>query len=94
MLAPADKAVLDGWAAARFSMDQAQQALTIARELNDPALLAGAAPAPTAWRVLAAYYDREAARSTSPRPTASPAIGDRWRSSQILASGAKRDHCG
>ena len=38
----ADKAVLDAWVAARFSMDQAQQAVAIAREMDDPALLARA----------------------------------------------------
>ena len=51
----ADKAVLDAWVAARFSMDQAQQALAIAREVDDPALLARAL---TACGVVAGYYDR------------------------------------
>jgi predicted ATPase len=36
----ADKAVLDNWVDAAASMDQAEHALAIARELDDPALLA------------------------------------------------------
>ena len=36
----ADKAVLDTWAGAAASLDQAQQALAIARDVDDPALLA------------------------------------------------------
>ena len=36
----ADKAVLDTWVGAADSLDQAQQALAIAREVDDPALLA------------------------------------------------------
>ena len=38
----ADKAVLDAWVGAADSLDQAQQALAIAREVDDPALLARA----------------------------------------------------
>jgi predicted ATPase/class 3 adenylate cyclase len=79
----ADKAVLDAWVAARFSMDQAQQAVAIARELDDPALLARAL---TACGVVAGYYDREVARSYFAEAIGlARAIGDRWRLSQILA---------
>ena len=79
----ADKAVLDAWVTARFSMDQAQQALAIARELDDPALLARAL---TACGVVAGYYDREVARSYFAEAIGlARAIGDRWRLSQILA---------
>jgi predicted ATPase/class 3 adenylate cyclase/tetratricopeptide (TPR) repeat protein len=79
----ADKAVLDAWVAARFSMDQAQQAVAIARELDDPALLARAL---TACGVIAGYYDREVARPYFDEAIGlARAIGDRWRLSQILA---------
>ena len=79
----ADKAVLDAWVAARLSMDQAQQALAIARELDDPALLARAL---TACGVVAGYYDREVARPYFAEAIGlARAIGDRWRLSQILA---------
>jgi tetratricopeptide (TPR) repeat protein len=79
----ADKAVLDVWVAARFSMDLAQQALAIAREVDDPALLARAL---TACGVVAGYYDREVARSYFAEAIGlTRAIGDRWRLSQILA---------
>jgi len=79
----ADKAVLDAWVAARFSMDQAQQALAIAREVDDPALLARAL---TACGVVAGYYDPETARSYFAEAIGlARAIGDRWRLSQILA---------
>jgi hypothetical protein len=79
----ADKAVLDAWVAVRFSMDQAQQALAIAREVDDPALLARAL---TACGVVAGYYDREVARPYFDEAIGlARAIGDRWRLSQILA---------
>ena len=79
----ADKAVLDAWVAARISMDQAQQAVAIARELDDPALLARAL---TACGVVANYYDREVARPYFAEAIGlARAIGDRWRLSQILA---------
>ena len=79
----ADKAVLDAWVAARFNMDQAQQALAIAREVDDPALMARAL---TACGVLAGYYDREVARPYFDEAISlARAIGDRWRLSQILA---------
>jgi predicted ATPase/class 3 adenylate cyclase len=79
----ADKAVLGVWVAARFSMDLAQQALAIAREADDPALLGRAL---TACGVVAGYYDREVARSYFAEAIGlTRAIGDRWRLSQILA---------
>jgi predicted ATPase/tetratricopeptide (TPR) repeat protein len=79
----ADKAVLDAWVAARYSMDQAQQALAIAREVDDPALLARAL---TACGVVAGYYDPEVARSYFAEAIGlARAIGDRWRLCQILA---------
>ena len=79
----ADKAVLDAWVAARFSLDLAQQALTIAREVEDPALVTRAL---TACGAVAGYYDREVAQSYFAEAIGlARAIGDRWRLSQILA---------
>jgi predicted ATPase/class 3 adenylate cyclase/DNA-binding CsgD family transcriptional regulator len=79
----ADKAVLDAWVAATFSMDQAQQAVAIARELDDPALLARTL---TASGVVTNYYDPEVARPYFAEAIGlARAIGDRWRLSQILA---------
>ena len=64
-------------------MDQAQQALAIAREVDDPALLTRAL---TACGAVASYYDREVARSYFAEAIGlARAIGDRWRLSQILA---------
>ena len=71
------------WVGAADSLDQAQQALAIAREVDDPALLARAL---TACGYIAGCYNAEAAR-----PYFAEAIGlaraldDRWRLSQILA---------
>jgi predicted ATPase/class 3 adenylate cyclase/tetratricopeptide (TPR) repeat protein len=79
----ADKAVLDAWVAVKFSMDQAQQALAIAHEVDDPALLARAL---TACGVVAGYYDPEVARPYFDEAIGlARAISDRWRLSQILA---------
>jgi predicted ATPase/class 3 adenylate cyclase/DNA-binding CsgD family transcriptional regulator len=79
----ADKAVLDAWVSAKSSMDLAQQALTTARELDDPALLTRAL---TACGLVASYYDSELSRSHYAEAIGlARAIGDRWRLSQILA---------
>jgi predicted ATPase/class 3 adenylate cyclase/DNA-binding CsgD family transcriptional regulator len=79
----ADRAVLAVLVGAVDSLDQAQQALAIAREVDDPALLARAL---TACGLVAAILRAEAAE-----PYFAEAIGlaravdDRWRLSQILA---------
>ncbi|MGN6168643.1 MAG: helix-turn-helix transcriptional regulator, partial [Solirubrobacteraceae bacterium] len=79
----ADKAVLDAWVAARSSMDQAKQALAIARGLDDTALMARAL---TACGLVAGYSDRDVAQSYFAEAIGlARAIGDRWRLSQILA---------
>jgi predicted ATPase/class 3 adenylate cyclase/DNA-binding CsgD family transcriptional regulator len=80
----ADSATLAIWAGAAGSLDQAQQALAIAREVNEPALLARALTACgiTATGVVG---DPEVAQ-----PYFAEAIGlaraldDRWRLSQLL----------
>ena len=80
----ADRATLGVWVASAESPDQAQQALAIAREVDDPALLIRAL---TACGYIAAYFDAEAAG-----PYLAEAIGlardlgDRWRLSQILVA--------
>ena len=80
----ADRATLGLWVGAADSPDQAQQALAIAREVDDPALLIRAL---TACGYVAAYFDAEAAG-----PYLAEAIGlardlgDRWRLSQILVA--------
>ena len=66
----ADSAALGLWLDAADSLDQAQQALAIAREVDDPALLARAL---TACGLIAGYYDPEAGpgvfrRSDRPGP--------------------------
>ena len=64
------------------SLDQAQQALAIAREVDDPALLARAL---TACGFIAGYFDAEAARAYLAEAIGlARALGDRWRLSQIL----------
>jgi predicted ATPase/class 3 adenylate cyclase len=78
----ADRAMLAIWVGAADSLSQAQQALVIAREVDDPALLARAL---TACGLIAALVSAELAG-----PNLVEAIGlaraldDRWRLCQIL----------
>src|SRR5580693_6921502 len=82
----ADSAMLGLWAGAADSPDQAQQALAIAREVDDPALLARAL---TACGYIAAYFDAEAARAYLAEAIGlARALGDRLRLSQILVAQA------
>jgi predicted ATPase/class 3 adenylate cyclase/DNA-binding CsgD family transcriptional regulator len=82
----ADRAVLAVWLDDADCVDQAEQALTLARSIDDPALLARALTA----RGLAA-----ATRTESAGPYFAEAIGlardlaDPWRLSQILAGQAR-----
>ena len=77
----ADSAVLGLWVGAADSLDQAQRALVIAREVEDPALLARAL---TACGFTAGYFDAEAARAYLAEAIGlARALGDRWRLSQI-----------
>jgi predicted ATPase/class 3 adenylate cyclase/DNA-binding CsgD family transcriptional regulator len=78
----ADQAMLEMFV--RDSMDQAQHALAIARELDDPALLARALTA--CGYVAGQRYNAEVARPYFSEATSlARAIDDRWRLSQILA---------
>ncbi len=82
----ADSAMLGIWAGAADSPDQAQQALAIAREVDDPALLARAL---TACGYIASFFDAEAARAYLAEAIGlARALGDPWRLSQILISQA------
>jgi len=80
----ADSALLDTWVDAAASVDRAQQALVIARELDDPALLV---PALTVCGLIASYsYNAEVARTCFAEALGlARALDDRWRLSQILA---------
>jgi predicted ATPase len=79
----ADKAVLEAWVAAKFSLEQAEQALAIAREVEDPALVTRTL---TACGAVAGYHDREVAQAYFTEALGlARAIGDQWRLSQILA---------
>jgi DNA-binding CsgD family transcriptional regulator len=77
----ADKAVLDAWTGATNSMDQAEEALAIARGLDDPALLARAL---TACGCVAGYNAELARPYFAEAIGLARAIGDEWRLSQIL----------
>jgi predicted ATPase/class 3 adenylate cyclase/DNA-binding CsgD family transcriptional regulator len=78
----ADSAMLGLVAGAAGSPDQAQQALVIARDLDEPALLARAL---TACGYITGYFDAEAARAYMAEAIGlARALGDPWRLSQIL----------
>jgi DNA-binding CsgD family transcriptional regulator len=81
--AVADRAGLAVWMGAADSLDQARQALSIAREVDDPALLARSL---TACGLIAAVLTRvELARAYFAEAIGLVrALDDRWRLSQIL----------
>ncbi|MGO9284697.1 MAG: ATP-binding protein, partial [Mycobacterium sp.] len=87
----ADEAVLDTWAGAAARMDQAQQAVAIAREVDDPALLARTL---TAYGFIASLgYNTEVARECFAEAMGlARAVDDRWRLSEILALRARDAH--
>jgi predicted ATPase/class 3 adenylate cyclase/DNA-binding CsgD family transcriptional regulator len=86
-----DKAVLDAWVGGINSLEQAQQALAIAREVDDPALLARTL---TACGLIADQgYNAEMARACFTEAIGlARALDDRWRLSQILALQAVGAH--
>jgi predicted ATPase/class 3 adenylate cyclase len=77
----ADKAVLDAWVGATSSMDQAVEALAIARDVNDPALVTRAL---TACGCIAGYNAEVARPYFAEAIGLARATGDEWRLSQIL----------
>ena len=78
----ADKAVLATVAGAYSSLDQAQQAVALARDADDSALLARAL---TACGLIAAYNAELAGPYFAEAGALARASGDQWRLSQILA---------
>ncbi len=82
----ADRAFLGILAGAAASLDQAQQALAIAREVDDPALLVRAF---TACGYVASFFDAEASRAYLAEAIGlARELGDPWRLTQILAAQA------
>ncbi len=79
----ADRAMLAIWVGDADSLSQAQQALAIAREVDDPALLARAL---TACGLIAAVVTAELAETYFAEAIGvARALDDRWRLSQLLA---------
>jgi predicted ATPase/class 3 adenylate cyclase/DNA-binding CsgD family transcriptional regulator len=79
-----DKAVLDTWAGGAASTDQAEQALAIARDVDDPVLLARTLTA--CGFIAGAGYHVEVARACFAEAIGlARAVDDRWRLSRILA---------
>jgi predicted ATPase/DNA-binding CsgD family transcriptional regulator len=82
----ADRAMLGILAGSAACQDWAQQALAIAREVDDPALLVRAL---TACGYIASFFDAEAARTYLAEGIGlARELGDPWRLTQILAAQA------
>lgn len=77
----ADKATLDATRSFHHSLDQAQQAVAIARQINDPALLARAL---TACGAVASYSTETALPYLTEAIGIARTLDDRWRLTQIL----------
>jgi len=77
----ADAALIDGWVGVPERRDQADEALAIARELDDPSLLVRAL---TACFGTAAFNPEEAAIYFAEAIELARALGDKWRLSQLL----------
>nr|WP_234834849.1 LuxR family transcriptional regulator [Mycolicibacterium stellerae] len=84
--AVADQAVLHSWAVVVTSgLEQAEEALVIARELDDPVLVVRA----LASCVAAAAFNADAARPYLAEATElARRLGEKWRLSQVLGFGA------
>jgi predicted ATPase/class 3 adenylate cyclase/DNA-binding CsgD family transcriptional regulator len=81
----ADHAMLALWAGAADIAEQAQESLAIAREIDDPSLLARAL---TACAYIAAYNFEMATPYFAEAVDLARELGDPWRLSQILAAQA------
>ena len=77
----ADAALLDGWVGVPERKEQAAEALAIARQLDDPALLVRAL---TACCGTAAFDAEQAATYFAEAIELARALGDKWRLSQLL----------
>jgi predicted ATPase/class 3 adenylate cyclase/DNA-binding CsgD family transcriptional regulator len=87
----ADKAVLDTFLGAADSRDQADQAVAIARDVNEPALLARTLTA--CGFIASAGYHAEVARACFAEAIGlARAVDDQWRLSHILAEQARGAH--
>lgn len=78
----ADKAALDASRSIHDNLEQAQQAVKIARELDDPALLARAL---TACGAISSYSAEAARPYLAEAIGIARELGDQWRLTQILA---------
>jgi len=81
----ADAALLDGWVGVPGRREQANEALAIARQLDDPALLVRAL---TACFGTAAFNPEQAGTYFAEAIELARALGDKWRLSQLLGFGA------
>jgi predicted ATPase/class 3 adenylate cyclase/DNA-binding CsgD family transcriptional regulator len=90
-LALADRAMLAIWVGAPDSLEQAQQALAIARDLDDPALLARTLTA-CAFTAGASNHVEVARACFAEAIGLARALDDRWRLSQILGWQAQATH--
>lgn len=86
----ADKAMLDAYLGAD-SLDQAEQAVAIAREIDDPALLARTLTA-CGFTASLGYHVEVARACVAEAIGLARAVDDRWRLSQILALQAQSAH--
>jgi predicted ATPase/class 3 adenylate cyclase/DNA-binding CsgD family transcriptional regulator len=77
----ADAALLDGWVGVPERREQANEALAIARQLDDPALLVRAL---TACCGTAAFDPEQAATYFAEAIELARSLGDKWRLSQLL----------
>ncbi len=77
----ADKALLEGWGIMSDRLDQAQRALSIARDVGDPALVARAL---SACGSIAAYEAELGQGFLDEATSIARELGDQWRLSQIL----------
>jgi predicted ATPase/DNA-binding CsgD family transcriptional regulator len=87
----ADRAVLDTYLGVADSLGQAEQAVAIARDVDDPALLARTL---TAYGFTASlgYHAEVARRCFAEAIGLARAVDDQWRLSQILAEQARGAH--
>jgi predicted ATPase/class 3 adenylate cyclase/DNA-binding CsgD family transcriptional regulator len=77
----ADAALFDGWVGVPARREQATEALAIARQLDDPALLVRAL---TGCIATAAFNPEQAATYFAEAIELARALGDKWRLSQLL----------
>jgi DNA-binding CsgD family transcriptional regulator len=77
----ADAALIDGWTGVPERKEQAQEALAIAREVDDPSLLVRAL---TACFGTAAFTPQQAATYFAEAIELARTLGDKWRLSQLL----------